>query len=257
MTSKQVKLSRAVARGMVFVMIALAVGGTQGCKGEQLEQPTYFPSPYPGPKLWAVVPFRNESGVQFVDTSRLADKLTNHLQQTEGIDVVPVNRVIEAMTALEMGDVRSVGDALRLMQSLDVDGLLVGTATAWDPYEPPEIGLIVQLYSQDRGMIDMDPYVLQWSPTADGDISIRTFRQPIAQATAHLDAANGEVLRRLKAYAQGRTPPEGAAGWRRYLLSMDLYSEFAAHEAMRRLFKAEWQRLTDGRQTEEVALKKP
>ncbi len=257
MTSKQVKLSRVIPRWLIVTVLIAAAGATWGCR-KQIAQPTTFPTPYPGPKMWAVVPFRNETGIRDVDTARLADKLTNHLLTVADIDVVPVNRVIEAMTVLEMRDVQTVGEAMKLLQTMDLDGLIVGTATAWDPYEPPKIGLIVQLYTQDRpGYVNLDPYELQRAGSDDILPGLRTFEQPIAMATMHLDAANGEVLALIQAYAKGRTPPQSPAGWRRYLLSMDLYSEFVAHEAMRRLFKAEWQRLTAGRQTEAVASEQP
>ncbi len=70
---------------------------------------------------------------------------------------------------------------------------------------------------------------------------------PIAQAGNYYDAANGTVRRNLMAYAYGRAPHDSPAGWRRYLLSIDLYSEFVSHELTREIFDAEWGRLTTDR----------
>jgi hypothetical protein len=41
----------------------------------------------------------------------------------------------------------------------------------------------------------------------------------------------------------GRSPNESAIGWRRYLASMDLYSEFASHQVLAELMQAEWLRV--------------
>ena len=249
MTSEQAMLSRA----LVCALLVSVCGLVAGCDldREPLGHPIEYRTPYPAPKLWAVVPLRNESGVTTVDPAGLADHLTRQLQQVDGIDVLPVNRVIEAMAVTEVQQIDTPAAAMALMRMLNVDGLLVGTVTAWDPYEPPKIGMLVQLYAQrtvdDEPM--MDPRLLTRAATPGGDgIDRQPRSQPVAQASAYLDAANATVLRRLQKYAHGRVPPNSPAGWRRYVLNMDLYSEFACHEMMRRLFSAEWKRLTADRQ---------
>ena len=219
-----------------------------GCGGPQRPaMPRMFPSPYPAPKLWAVMPFRDESGTSVVDGAAFADRLTQQLQQVEGIRVLPVNRVIETMTARDLIAVDSAGEAMELAAALGVDGLLVGTITAWDPYEPPKIGAVVQLYSRRRGgAAAVDSRRLSRSTRGEAALpGAARFEQPIAEAGGYFDAANGEVRRNLRHYATGRAPIDSPAGWRRYLLNMDLYSEFVNSELMRRLFAAEWDRLTE------------
>ncbi len=248
MTSEKAMLTGPLA--LATVVIALCV---TGCG--PIEQPKVdYASPYPQPKLWAVMPFRNESGVSIVDHVRFADKLTQQLQQVGGIRALPVNRVIEAANSTEIGPIDSVGEAVALMQTLDVDGLIVGTISAWDPYEPPKIGATIQLYSRrNPGSYNgADLQSLTYAAT-DGVMSGTTRHdQPVATAGGYFDAANGKVLQRLNDYAVGRSGHESPAGWRAYLLNMDLYSEFVSHELMRRLFRAEWQRLTAQQQTEPV-----
>lgn len=211
-------------------------------------------SPYPAPKLWAVMPFANESGVSIVDGTRLADKLVQQLQQVNGIRVVPVNRVIEAANASEIGPIDSVGEALSLMHLMDVDGLIVGTVTAYDPYKPPKIGATVQLYSRrsTAARTGVDTRTLTGAAT-DVDLpGTARYDQPVATAGGYFDAANGDVLKQLHTYASGRSGYDSPAGWHGYLINMDLYSEFVSHELVRRLFTAEWARLTAGQQTAPV-----
>lgn len=223
--------------------VTVALAAPAGCKRQATVEPNVYASPYVQPKVWAVAPLSNQSGVSEADGARLADHLAQQLQQAESINVVPVNRVIEAMSAMKLAQVASVGDAMALMNTLRVDGLVVGTITAWDPYDPPKIGATVQLYSRTPRDRAMDPRLLTRAATSDALPSTQQQDQPIATAGGHFDAANGTVIRRLEAYAHGRTPSDSAAGQRRYLISMDLYSEFVSHELMRRLFATEWDRL--------------
>lgn len=238
-------LPSAAAMAAMLAMLVMT-----GCGGpERMPEPKVFPSPYPGVKLWAVMPFRDESGTSEVDGAAMADRLTQQLQQVEGVNVLPVNRVLEAMEERGLIIVDSAADAMELAAALGVDGLLVGTITAWDPYDPPRIGAAVQLYSPGRGggSAGLDPRRLRGAatggPVFDGPNG--TDRgQPIAQAAGYFDAANGTVRKHLRLYAEGRAPIDSPAGWRAYVLNMDRYSEFVSHELMRRLFASEWDRLT-------------
>ena len=245
MTSKKVLLSRP-RRLMLIALVVLWVGlwfGLAGCN-RRIALPKNYASPYPATKLWAVVPFANESGTTVPDPMRVADQLTQQLQQVEGVDVLPVNRVIEAMAAQQFDEVTTLTEAHALMDMLQVDGLLVGSITAWDPYEPPKIGISVQLYSRRRGKDRvLDSRQLTAATSGNQLPTVHQEPRPIAQVSDYFDAANGDILRRLQQYAYGRTPTDAPAGWRRYLLDMDLYSEFVSHELMRRLFRSEWQRM--------------
>lgn len=243
MTSKQDMPDRPPGR---FAWICVA-GLLCGCiSGEKVEQPDRYTSPYPAPKLWAVAPLDNQTGTLLVDTTRLADKLTHQLQQIKGIETVAVNRVLEVMTEQKLTAITSIPEAMAVIEALDVDGLIVGAVTAWDPYEPPKIGLTVQLYARrnPNGTTSLDPRLLTASATDPLALAVVRYRQPVNHVAAYLDAGHGDVLTRLQRYAKGRSGHDSPAGWRRYLLSMDLYSEFASHELMRRLFAAEWERLT-------------
>lgn len=248
MTSEQdMKLKRrwsALSRAIVVMAWAY---GALGCQSqERLSTPRTFTSPYPAPKLWAVVPFRNESGVTVVDTVAFADHLTQQIQQIENIDILPVNRVLEGMKLRRMAEVRSVDQAMALMDTLGVDGLLVGVITAWDPYNPPKIGVSVQLYNRRTAaaMSVEDTRRLTSAGTDSTLPGLAQSSQPAAKAGDYYDAANHNVLANLQVYATGRVPTDSPAGWRRYLNNMDLYGEFVCHELLRSLFAAEWDRLT-------------
>jgi hypothetical protein len=244
MTSE--KVHGRIAASIVLIAIACGMGGCSLFGGEKIVAPAELRSPYPAEKLWAVAPIRNESGTSLIDSAALADSVTAQVQRIEGINIVPVNRVLEAMAAHDMPAINSVGDVLALIQTLEVDGLIVGTVSAWDPYDPPKIGMTIQLYSRRApgGGAAVDSRSLTFAATDTRLPGTTRFNQPVNQASGYFDGANGDVLLRVQEYATGRTPYESAAGWRRYLMNMDLYAEFVSHELTRQLMQREWQRLT-------------
>ncbi len=210
-----------------------------------MQAPLRLASPYAQSQLWAVAPFTNESGTSTVDTNRVADLFTQQVQQVQGVDSVPVNRVLFALRELEMEGISSAGDALLLMNALDVDGLLVGTVTAYDPYPPLVLGVAVQLYlrpeaDRSRGF---DPRSLTRS--RGGAPAIREWGPPppTVQAAGVFDAANHQTLIWLREYSAHRSPPDSAYGADIYLVSMELYTQFVSYRLIHDLLVAEWTRL--------------
>lgn len=239
MTSKQVLLILAGC----FVATALM----PGCGPKPTEQ--RLVAPYGQRQVWAVVPLRNESASRYADGYRTADELAVVFEQVQGIDVLPVNRVIQAMQALEMDAVRSREDAIKLREVLGVDALVVGTVTSYEPYDPMRMGLALDLYSApvDGEQEALDIRGLSWTPTSDGAgmerQTLYRYDQPVTTVSAVLSAASPAVRERLDDFAFGR----GTSGnWghdrRLYTLNMNLFSEFVSHEMASHLVWAEWNR---------------
>lgn len=243
MTSKQIMLimSSAVLAGGVMLSLG-------GC--EQPQRIAHTVAPYETRQVFAVAPLRNESGSAYADGARLADKLTQRLALTRGLDTLPVNRVLAAMEALGMDRIADKGDAIRLRQTLGVDGLVVGTVTAYEPYNPPKLGMNLELYLADRLVwsgSELDTRELSAAATdrnseLPGGEAGR--RQPVTALGAFYDAADPEVLDLLSAYAVERGPDgTGEMTLRRHLISIDLYSEFVSYQLTSRLLDAERVRL--------------
>ena len=232
----------ALARSL-WVALATGVLVIGGCLPQR--GPEILESPYARNQLWAVAPFVNESGNSTVDSSRLADLFAQQAQHVNGIDSGPVNRVVFAMRQLGLEAVATQGDALSLMSVLEVDGLIVGTVTAYDPYPPLTLGVAVQLYrmlSEDQTP-RLDPRALirstrdtmsrqKWEPS-----------DPTAQAAGVFNAANHQTLERLSQYAGPRSVPDSAYGTDIYLVSMELYTQFVSYQLIRDLLVAEQRRL--------------
>lgn len=209
-------LARAVAVGVASLWIG-------GCDSRPaLRQPEVLRSPFAAPQLWAVAPFMNESGVSNADGSRVADQFVKVIEETEGLSCVALNRTIATMQVLGMRSIRTDQDAVRLRDAMGVDGLVVGTITAWNPYPPPKIGLAAQVYLRE-GLID--PATL--APVA-GD-------RPTSAASGFFDSANHAVLASLRRYSSARHEPEGSYGEDIYLVDMSRFAEFASHEILTRI----------------------
>jgi hypothetical protein len=219
-----------------------------GCQKETLHTPSNLVSPYTtmGPDfVWAVAPLRNESGVSVVDNLAISDSLTYQIQQVHGLTAIPVNRVLTAMRAMEMQSVDSPEDAIVLADAVGADAIIAGSITAWDPYDPPEIGMNLVLYVLNDDLRDpngepsIDPRLLQQAVT-EGRLPARARRtSPLSIASDHFDAANHEVLASVRQYAEGRHDPSAPMGWRLYVASMSLFTEFACHQLTEQLLDAE------------------
>lgn len=230
------------------------VGG--GCSGsgmpaEKLTAPRALVAPYNAESevLWAVAPLRNESGTRVAEMDELTDSLIHAAEEVRGIRAVPYNRTMQAMRALKIDVIETPGDARRVAEAMGVDGILVGTLTAYDPYTPT-VGLSVALFGSPGAMgqkaAAVDPREITRAVTA-GDLSnggglVRWSDTPLATASQHMDGKNQEVLLDLRAFAEGRTRNTSALGWRRYTASMPLYCEFASFRVMDELLRQEWVR---------------
>lgn len=248
MTSAQTMRTRALraiaARTSCLTTIALTCVALASCEAEpKLAPPTSLVSPYRERQVWAVAPFVNESGVSIVAGDRVADAFTTEVEGIDGIDTLPVNRVIAAMRRLGLNSITTPAQARMLLNALGADGLIVGTVTAYDPYQPPKFGAAVALFTSDAAYArSIDPVQLTRART-DTTTSPTTSNTPTAQASGIFDASNHETLIWLDQYAAGRNEPASAYEERIYLVRMDLYTQFAAHRLLHDLLDIERARL--------------
>ena len=184
------------------------------------------------------------------DELALSDTLVNELSQTQGISVLPVNRTVAAMRALGAPQIGTPQEALALARTLGVDAVIVGTITAYDPYDPPVLGLSLALYAPSGSLAVGDAEMLDtrrltYQPTDyDYFASMGVMAdRPVSSLAEHLDARNHGVLMDLRMYAEGRSDRESALGWRVYTRSMDRYTEFAVWHAVSGLMDREWIRV--------------
>jgi hypothetical protein len=112
----------------------------------------------------AVAPFTNESGVPIPvnEIWKVGDGLITAINQTQGWDAVPLNRTIQTMRQMGIDTVPDLKTASALARAMDVDAIVLGTITQWDPYDPPRFGANVILVASDEAALrEFDPRGLQ------------------------------------------------------------------------------------------------
>jgi hypothetical protein len=213
---------------ILLAVLSAALVGCASTKKEHLVAPSATIAPYAADGVevvFAVIPLRNESGTTTVDCGVLTDKLIAAAEDIQGVRTIPQNAVIKAMAANGISQIRSEQEASAVAGALGVDALLVGTVNAYDPYAPT-IGMTIALIGAPGATIAAG----NTSPT-------------LSIVSNNLDGKSHQVQIDVRDYAVGRVPPNSALSWRRYLASMDLFSEFACHRTLRDMMDKEWNRL--------------
>lgn len=251
-------------RGTNLCVSLFSLGLVCGCVSpnhDPLIAPDVVVAPYDsaaGDVLWAVIPLRNESGTSGVDVFDMSDKIVAAAEQVHGVRCVPLNRTIETMRALQMTSINSPADALKLASAMGVDAIILGSITAYDPYNPV-VGLSLALVARPGTMMPgskesqtLDARHLESAASEQPGSRGRTDTAIVATASELLDSKNHQVLADVKQYAQGRHRQSAATGWRSYTTSAPLFNEFAASFTVSRIIQQEWIRLAP-----EVAARMP
>jgi len=216
-----------------------------GCQSK-LKQPTVLKAPYEAERVWAVVPFANESGVSGVDGTMIADRFVSEIEQVDGLRCLPLNRTLAAMKSLGMTGIRDVQAASTLMRTLQADGLVLGTVTDWEPYKPLRFGVAVEVISATDGAnrrpVDLKELTM---PTAESTRAggVEKIRAEVSQGSRVLDGRNHETLMELERYTNGRSDADTALGSGAYETRMDLFTRFGAYILTRDLLEQEAARL--------------
>jgi hypothetical protein len=230
--------------GLLATFAFLLITGCNKPFSGTLEDPSALHAPYASEQLWAVAPLANESGTTAVNRILISDLLAEEIQHINGVNIVPVNRVLLAMQRLGMNAVTSPQDARDLIDILGINGLIVGTITAWDPYQPPKLGLAIQLFTANslpKRSDSFDPETVRRA-TRESTPAAPPAR-PVAQAAGIWDASNHRTLYSLQSYTHGRTRLDSAYGPDLYLVDMDLYTQFVAYRLVEKLLINEHSRL--------------
>ena len=216
--------------GAVVAVCLCSCLGLMSCTATQSRSPSPpVSSVAPYAALLAVAPFTNESGVPIAqeDVFRVSDGVVSSVNEVKGWSAVPLNRTIQAMEQQGITSIPDLKTAARLVNAMGVDAIVLGTITAWDPYDPPRFGANVILLANDGiDRQNVDPRALT-GQTGD-EASPEPIARQMAQVVGDYDAAQHATLLRLKAYAAGRFDLEGGFDppERYYLMVFRRYVEF-------------------------------
>jgi len=223
-------------RSITPILTATLLLSLSACqqKAEYGSEPQMF-LPGTARQTWAVAPAVNLSGVKEADPILQADLLYTQLQQTAGLNVIPVNRVVEVFSALRIEQIQSEEQAAIICNMLGCDAICVPTITAYDPYDPPKIGASLHLFRRSNVMnagVDPRELVRRASPKPNDTTPARS---DFLQVVGMFDAANGSTRAAALLYAQGRNDPAGPYGAKGYLIEMDRFGGFVYHSLIEEL----------------------
>jgi hypothetical protein len=221
MMMRSVKLS-------LTTLAALAL--LAGCEKPKYGQEQQLTLQAPARPVWAVAPAVNLSGEPEVDPLLQADLLFEQLQAVNNITVIPVNRVIAVYAALGITKVESEQQAEVVCDQLGCDALIIPTITAYDPYDPPKVGMAIQLLARPGSIhqpnVDARKLAREATP---GDDQALPSHPGFIQVVGMYDSANGSVRDAVLTYAKGRNDPRGPMGSKEYFVNMDRYCGFVYH----------------------------
>jgi len=232
------------ANGVFRLLLAVCGGlclADGGCAENQLTiDPARLASPYPGPLSIAVAPVLNFSGSSDFDRDRVADLMAGELGYVDGINVVPVSRVLAVLAQTGHREVESPSHALDICERLGADAILVLAVTEYDPYDPPVVGITAQLYgSVPRGGLagELDPVLVsRQARSVAGGVPDVPASQPVAQYQRVFNAEHDHVVQRVKRFARLRDAGSSPYGWRLYLVSQEHFLRFCCAATLEGLF---------------------
>jgi len=223
-------------------------------------------SPYAGVKTLAIAPTINLSGSRDFDPLAVSDALFVELQQVHDLNVLPLNKTLMAMNRLGMRTIDDPRAAQKLADALGADALIVPAITSYDPYKPPTVGMILQVYTSPAAeqaaaaaaVAAPVPVKFESVQTNTSGMTVVSdsapppaghpvtpAQQPVAQVSAVFNANNQTVLRELRDFAIGRTQYDSALLEQKFLVDSEAYMRFVCHAMVRRLMDVERIRVAD------------
>ncbi len=192
-----------------------------------------------GPMTIAVAPALNVSGSPDLDVNQFADLMASELSYVDDVRVIPVNRVLAVLKNQGRERVESAGHALELAGLIGADAILVFSATEFDPYDPPVVGISAQLYGRRprAASAAFNPVEVSRYGAPSPDIGISMAVPGIlAESTRVFDASHDRVRHEVRKFARRGQSTESPLGWRKHLASQRHYLRFCCYATIASLF---------------------
>ncbi len=249
---------RIIAASATLLVAGCSFFGVTKVIPPPLESP--IQSPYDDVHTFAIAPAINLSGTQEFDPLTVSDTLFAEMQQVQGLNVLPLNKTLLAMQRLGVRNIDDPRIAQQLATMMGVDGLVIPAVTAYNPYNPPTIGMILQIYTPVESLgtakapADAPVKIKTESlPPNSTDVAVaemtdrppQPLSQPVAQVNAVFNSTNQTVLHELQSFSRGRTEYESALQDQKFIVDADSYLRFVCHAMVQRLMDVERTRLAD------------
>lgn len=223
-------LSRQLLSRLIFVGASglLVIGCSQRTEHADTRQM------HARPQILVVAPVVNLSDADDIDPLRITDWVASSALQFPGIAIVPVNMTVAALAARGSGHVESAEMARDLARELQADATLVVALTEYNPYDPPRVGMIAQMYGLEAAPRSyVDPVMASRAESAQGNGIWSDGGPPTLQVQRTFDASTDWVRKELKQYARLRDGNETPFGWRRAMKSQEHFVRYCSWSTIR------------------------
>lgn len=195
----------------------------------------------------AIAPALNFSGAAELDPVRVADLFASELASADpNLTILPVSRTVAALARENRRQIESPAHAVRIARRLGVDAVVVLGVTEYRAYPPMIVGLVAQVYGRSPSDF-AEPDRFQDGPSlraVGGQPDLPTAKGPNAQIQQVYNASHDDVTDLVKKYADRRDADKSPYGWRRYMVSQELFLRFCCWASATRWVDQERQRLS-------------
>lgn len=183
------------------------------------------------PVTLAVAPAHDLTGTGQLDCLAFTDIFASELTQVPQVQVVPVNQVLAVMYGQGWRTLSSPQQAQELARLLNADGVVVLAVSEYDPYDPPRLGVIAEMYllpprqPAQVGLpgedVERSPVPVASQPAAAMAVG------PARQVQRIFEAASKGEQQQIRRYAALREPP-GKHDWSEYLRSQKQFLRYCS-----------------------------
>lgn len=226
---------------MAWTVVVVAPAGCSDSR------PVEIASPFPHGYSVAVAPALNFSGAAELDPVRVADLFASELADVDHrLTILPVSRTVAVLAREGRRQIESPAHAYRVARRVGADALIVLGVTEYRPYPPMVVGMAVQVYGRvpsDFAIAPGGPDELRESATFEEMLRSDNGRGPKAQIQRVYNAAHEALAKSVRNYAEHRDADKSPYGWRRYMVSQELFLRFVCWDAAANLVDQERKRL--------------
>ncbi|MBW7905589.1 MAG: hypothetical protein LC135_03765 [Phycisphaerae bacterium] len=185
------------------------------------------------PTVVVVAPVLNMSNSTDFDALKLSDIVAAELTTFQGVAVIPVNRVLAALVRQGRDAVLTPEDALAIADEFGADATVVTAVTAYDGYTPA-VGVVMQWYWRRRVIAtEFDPVAASRLASESTPGPEAVAHGPAVQVQRYYNGTDGALQGEIREYGAKRDGALSPYGWRRYVVSQELFVRYCIWDSIR------------------------
>ena len=238
--------AQAGVRGVHVAVTAAVLAGLVPSGGCASHNPTPDSPRITEPTVVVVAPVPNLSNSTDFDALKLSDIVAAEMTTFQGVAVIPVNRVLAALIRQGRDAILTPEDALAIADEFGADATVVTAVTAYDGYTPA-VGVVMQWYWRRRASAtELDPVAASRLASEPVGSSETVVQGPAVQVQRYYNGSDGALQGEIRAYGATRDGASSPYGWRRYVVSQELFVRYCIWDSIRTMLSQEACRRSGG-----------